>query len=76
MAMNAASNLAEKVLGSGDSSDITTGVSNPSVDISKFADTNVKMHALTWMGKNDVQISIFPYSHPQTLSLTIVSRNI
>jgi hypothetical protein len=65
MAANVAAKLAEKVIGSGQS-DVTTGVANPSVDISKFADTNVKMKALTWISKNDVQISITPLlpSHP------------
>lgn len=54
--MNAAANLVEKVLGSGDAS-VTTHVANPATDPSKFADTSVRMKALTWSGKNHVEIS-------------------
>lgn len=58
MAMNAAANLIEKVVGRGDAT-ITTNISNPDVDISKYADTTTPMKALTWQGKNHVEISSY-----------------
>jgi hypothetical protein len=57
MAMNLAANLAEKVSGSGNNATVTTGVSNPSVDLEKYADTSVPIKAVTWQGKNSVAIS-------------------
>jgi len=55
--MNAAANLAEKVLGHQNPEAVTADLANPSLDIEKFADKSVKMQALTWQGKNDVQMS-------------------
>jgi hypothetical protein len=55
--MNAAANLAEKILGHQNPEAVTADLANPSVDIEKFADKSVKMQALTWQGKNDVQMS-------------------
>jgi hypothetical protein len=60
MAMNAAANLVEKIVGHQTDTTITTNVSNPNVDIEKFADTSVPMKALAWQGKNHVEISPFP----------------
>ncbi|KAI5799799.1 chaperonin 10-like protein [Geopyxis carbonaria] len=55
--MNAAANLAERIIGSQTDTTITTGASNPAVDPEKFADTTTKMLALTWQGKNHVTVS-------------------
>lgn len=59
MALNAASNLAERVLGSHSDTPLTVGpgAANPANDPSKFADTSTKMLALTWQGKNSVSVS-------------------
>jgi len=63
--MNAAANLAERVLREGhegnnqpaEGPDITTDVANPSRDPSRWADpSGEKMKALAWMGKNKVQL--------------------
>lgn len=56
--MNAAANLIEKVVGRGDAT-VTTNVSNPEIDIAKYADTTTPMKALTWQGKNHVEISSY-----------------
>ncbi|CCX06861.1 alcohol dehydrogenase [Pyronema domesticum] len=56
MAMNAAANLVERIVGHQTDTTITTNVSNPNVDIEKFADTSVPMKALAWQGKNHVEI--------------------
>jgi len=63
--MNAAANLAERVLREGhegnnqpaEGPDVTTDVSNPNRDPSRWADpSGEKMKALAWMGKNKVQL--------------------
>jgi len=54
--MNAASNLAAKVLGQ-DQKPLTQSTSNPSKDIEHWADTSTPMIALTWQGKNSVKVS-------------------
>ena len=62
MAMNAAANLIERVVGSGETLGVTPGISNPAQDLEKYADTSVPMKALTWMGKNHVEVS--EYARP------------
>jgi len=54
--MNAAANLAEKVIGHQEGVTVSADVANPGNDVEKWADTSEKMKALAWMGKNDVQM--------------------
>lgn len=63
--MNAAANLAERMLRPGhggnnqpaEGPDVTTDVSNPDRDPSRYADpSGEKMKALAWMGKNKVEM--------------------
>lgn len=66
--MNAAANLAERMLRPGhggnnqpaEGPDVTTDVSNPDRDPSRYADpSGEKMKALAWMGKNKVEMGTF-----------------
>ncbi|KAF8246562.1 GroES-like protein [Wilcoxina mikolae CBS 423.85] len=57
MALNAASNLVETVLGRDSSHTVTsTEISNPDTKDAAAADPSEKMQALVWMGKNDVRV--------------------
>jgi hypothetical protein len=57
MAINAATNVLEKVIGHDAKGDITMDVSNPGQEGGKYADpSGEKMKALTWYGKNDVRV--------------------
>lgn len=55
--MSQAANYLEKAMGHGDNAVIEQDVTNPARDREKYGDpAGEKMLALTWMGKNDVQV--------------------
>jgi hypothetical protein len=57
MAASQAANYAEKAMGHGDNATIQQDISNPAKDPRNFADpSGATMKALTWQGKNKVQI--------------------
>ena len=65
MAMSQAANLAEKFLGHNDNAQTEQNVTNPAREREKYADpSGEKMKALTWQGKNTVQVGT---SHPLPL---------
>lgn len=55
--MNFASNLVEKTLGHVGDTTTHQDISNPNRDVNEFADTTTEMIALTWQGKNHVEMS-------------------
>ena len=70
MAMSQGANLVEKAMGHGDNAITEQDMSNPDRDRAKYGDPSETMKALAWMGKNDVQMSLyssilFPSTFPQ-----------
>ena len=70
MAMSQGANLVEKAMGHGDNAITEQDMSNPDRDRAKYGDSSETMKALAWMGKNDVQMSLyssilFPSTFPQ-----------
>jgi hypothetical protein len=53
--MNAASNIAAKLVGL-DEKSVTQSISNPAKNVENWADTSDKMIAVTWQGKNKVAV--------------------
>lgn len=57
--MSQGANLLEKAMGHGDNAVTEQNMTNPSRDREKYGDPSETMKALAWMGKNDVQMSLF-----------------
>ena len=60
MAMSQAAFKAEQAIGHGDNSITAQDITNPANDPSKLGDASDSMLALTWQGKNKVQMSRVP----------------
>jgi len=56
MALSQAAAVVEKFLGHGDNATTVQDVTNPGRDRAKYGDPNITMKALTWQGKNTVEV--------------------
>ena len=57
MAVSQAAHKVEQAVGHDDNAITAQDVSNPALDPEKYGDPSIRMKALAWMGKNNVQIS-------------------
>jgi hypothetical protein len=57
MAVSQAAHKVEQAIGHDDNAITAQDVSNPALDPEKYGDPSVRMKALAWMGKNNVQVS-------------------
>jgi len=60
MALSQAAYHAEQAIGHGDNAVTAQDVTNPARDRARYGDTSETMKALTWMGKNQVQVVEVP----------------
>ena len=59
MAMSQGANLVERAMGHGDNAVTEQNLTNPARDREKYGDpSGEKMKALTWMGKNTVELGM------------------
>lgn len=76
MSMSQGANLVEKAVGHGDNAVTEQDMTNPDRDRAKYGDPSETMKALAWMGKNDVQMSLYssissPFNLRSTPWLTV-----
>ena len=76
MAMSQGANLVEKAMGHDDNAVTEQDMTNPDRDRAKYGDSSETMKALAWMGKNEVQISLYSsiqsaLNFPSTPRLTV-----